>query len=218
MSRIAWNLFISGVLFGAGPCVASCGPILFTYIVGTGKSARSGITAYAVFSLARMVAYVSLAAGAFALGSFALEQGVARWESVITTAGGVFIFFLALLTLTAPDCSKVIKTCRGPLIERDRKSVFTLGLIAGFSPCAPLLGVLSYIAFVSKSLEASLLYGVSFGVGTCLSPLILLAGMAGLINRLGARAKETYARVLKVICALVLMALGAQLIIRGIIH
>jgi len=198
--------------------VASCGPLLLTYIAGTGRSPREGIAAYTLFSLSRMVAYVVLSAGAFVLGNFALEAAVARWQGAIMTSGGVFIMCLAVLTLMGRDCRGIIKACRGNLIERDKKSLFTLGLIAGFSPCAPLLGVLSYIAFVSKSFGASLLYGVSFGAGTCLSPLILLAGMAGFISRIGTRAKESYGRILRVLCALVLLALGAQLILRGVFH
>jgi uncharacterized membrane protein (GlpM family) len=216
MQSIGLNLFISGILFGSGPCIASCGPVLLSYLVSSAKTPRSSLIAYAVFSSARLLTYVALAAGAFLAGTFALEHGLQRWHGRILFAGGTFVILLGVLACAESRRGGFITRCRCVLVEKGGKSTFLLGVVAGVSPCAPLLGVLSYIVFVAKSAMEAVLYGAAFGLGTCMSPLVLLAAAAGFLGRIPFTGTEAYVRIFRYICAAVLIALGVQLLIRGI--
>lgn len=216
MYRIIWQLLISGILFGSGPCISSCGPLLLSYMAGAGKNARSSFVTYVIFSSARMFAYVSLSAAAFLAGTFALNQAVERWRGAVMLTGGVFIVCLGILVFSRRAHKGFLNACRCSLLEKGGKSACALGLIAGFTPCAPLLGVLSYIVFVSKSFGESLAFGAAFGIGTSLSPLILLAGVSGFFSRMSLQRREVSGRILKTACAATLIILGAQLIMRGV--
>ena len=90
-----------------------------------------------------------------------------------------------------------------------------LGLIVGLLPCAPLLAALSYIGLVSFSWQRCIIYSLVFGLGTLISPLILLALGAGVVPRLLLN-KPGISRALRLICGLIIMFLGVQLILRNI--
>ncbi len=98
------------------------------------------------------------------------------------------------------------------MLEQDKKSTVILGLLIGFLPCAPLLVILSYVGLISKTWTNSLLYSFSFGMGTFVSPLILLAIFAGLIPQFLLNKKAVYSRIFSFICGLVIILLGIQLI------
>jgi sulfite exporter TauE/SafE len=86
-----------------------------------------------------------------------------------------------------------------------------LGLIIGLLPCAPLLAVFSYLGLVSRTWWHNLLYSLSFGLGTLLSPLLLLAGLTGLIPRFLQGKKELYYKIFSFISGLIIIFLGLQL-------
>ncbi len=102
------------------------------------------------------------------------------------------------------------------ILERDRKSIVILGLIIGLLPCAPLLAIFSYIGLVSRLWSSNLLYTLSFGLGTFISPLLLLVIFAGLIPRFLAHTRAVYSSIFNFICGLVILFLGLNLIIRAL--
>lgn len=102
------------------------------------------------------------------------------------------------------------------MLEHDKKNIVILGLIIGLLPCAPLLAVFSYIGLISHFWSSNLLYTLSFGAGTFLSPLILLVIIAGLIPRFLANIKASYSSIFNFICGLVIVFLGLNLIIRAL--
>ena len=61
MSEIALSSFLLGLAFGWGPCLASCGPLVLSYSVGTQKNHWQGLVLYLVFSASRIFIYVMLA-------------------------------------------------------------------------------------------------------------------------------------------------------------
>ncbi len=69
-------------------------------------------------------------------------------------------------------------------IERSAKSMILLGILIGVSPCLPLLGALTTIAGWAKGPFVGAFWGLSFGLGTILSPLIILALVAGGLGKL----------------------------------
>jgi sulfite exporter TauE/SafE len=216
MSRILLNLFLSGLLFGSGPCIASCGPILISYIAGTKKGISNSLLVYLLFSLARVFVYLSFSLLIYFVGVFFTERFLGNISKYTIVFGGLFIIAIGLLMILGKRPE--FKSCRvleKKFLEEDKKTIITLGLVVGLIPCAPLLAVLSYIGLVSKTWMNSLLYSLSFGLGTLVSPLILLALLAGLIPRWLKDKNSVYNHLFNFVCGLIIVILGARLLIRA---
>jgi len=217
MLRVALSLFLYGLFFGSGPCLISCGPILISYIVGTNKNTPRGMKDYLLFSLARLFVYIVLALVVFFLGSFTLERLLGRCSKYVFILGGGFIVFVGIAMVLGRKLEfKLFPFIQKSIRANNKPSVMMLGLIVGLLPCAPLLAVLSYIGLISKSWFSSLLYGLSFGLGTFLSPLILLIALTGFIPKLLVTRQAVYSRIFSFICGLILILLGVQLMTRGL--
>ena len=215
MNEIATSFFILGLSFGAGPCMASCGPLFISYIAGARKGILNSLMDYVLFSLARICVYLILSLLVFILGKFVLERFISGYSRYLFIGGGAFL--VSIGALMAIDKKSNLKFCgflREHILARDKKSIITLGLIAGLLPCAPLLAVFSYIILVSKGYPETLFYSFSFGVGTFVSPLIVLVIAAGLIPKFLVGSK--YERAFSLICGLVIIFLGIQLVLRGV--
>lgn len=210
------NIFLLGLTFGWGPCLVSCGPLLLSYVAGAKKDSLKGITTYLLFSISRIFVYLVLGLLVFFLGRFVFEHLV-NFFKVSLIAGGVFVILMAILmflgkSINLPACSFLHKH----ILEKDKKSVITLGLVSGLMPCAPLVTILIYAGLISRNPVENLIYTFVFGLGTSLSPLIILVALAGLIPKLMANVKESHVRFFNLICALIMIFLGIQLIQRGI--
>jgi sulfite exporter TauE/SafE len=217
MSKIIISLFLTGLLFGWGPCLASCGPLLICYVAGTGKNIGKGLKTYVIFSASRICAYVILSLLIFFLGRFMLERFLGEYSKYVYILGGAFIIFVGFIMVLGKHLNLgFLNKIKKNILERDTKSLIIFGLIAGFLPCAPLIAVLSYVGLISKNWYSSLSYGLSFGLGTFLSPLILLVMITGLIPKLVAPNAAIYYRVFNIICGLVIIFLGIQLAYKGI--
>jgi threonine/homoserine/homoserine lactone efflux protein len=86
----------------------------------------------------------------------------------------------------------------------------------GLSPCLPLLGILNYIIITSSSPLEAVLFTLVFGVGTILSPLILVVVLSARLGKWFSE-NEKFKRVLKIICGLVLVLLGSKIILQRLL-
>jgi sulfite exporter TauE/SafE len=216
MSTIVLNLFLAGLCFGAGPCMASCGPLLICYLAGTQKNIAQGLFNYSIFSLSRICAYFSLALLIFFLGRFTFERLSAEYSRYIFIFGGIFIIFVGVVMALGKHLeSRFFSRLQRFILKRDFKNVILFGLIIGFLPCPPLIVILSSIGLISKSWPSTLLYSFAFGLGTFLSPLILLVIITGVIPKLIVENLKTYYRFFNLVCGLVIIVLGIQLLKRA---
>jgi sulfite exporter TauE/SafE len=210
------SLFVLGLSFGFGPCLTSCGPILLPYFAGNRKDIRQSFLGYLVFSISRIFVYLILGILIFSLGSFFAQRILGELARIFFAIGGAFIVLLGLLTafgfrLERGFCQALHRN----LLQRDVKSIVALGLIVGLLPCAPLIALFSYIGLMAGSLGKSILYSLIFGLGTFLSPLLILSLIAGFIPRL-IKGQEIYNRVFSIICGLIIVYLGTGFLNRAI--
>ena len=167
MIKTIGSIFLLGLSFGLGPCVASCGPVLVSYIAGTGKNIYKGFLVYVLFSLSRVISYIILALAVFYLGRFAEQRlfTAVLYKSLLIL-GGLFIAIVGVLMSLGKKIELApFKFLYRHLLERDKKSILGLGFIIGLLPCGPLVAVLSYLGLVSKSWPQSIAYSVAFGLG-----------------------------------------------------
>ena len=179
-----------GFLYGLVFCTSTCLPYVASYIAGINAGFRKGVTVTLIFNSGRITAYalIGAAIGVFKLlvnDSFrsAFQTYSSFAFSVVTIAIGVTI----LVRNKPPACncpadaSLEVNSKR----RRDRFDVraYTLGLSRGLILCTPLLALLAYSVTFASPLD-SLALAVLFGVGTSLSPILLLGGATGwLLNK-----------------------------------
>lgn len=215
MSKTIFSLFLSGIFFGSGPCLATCGPLLISYIAGTKKRILKGFIAYVLFSFARISIYLFLGMAIFFLGNFTVERFLGNYSKYILIAASSFIIPIGLLMALGKRLElEFCKILEKNVLGHDKKTTVALGLIIGLLPCAPLLAILSYVGLVSKSWIQSLLYSLSFGIGTFVSPLIFLVILASLLPKFLIEKKGIYIQIFNFICGLIIIFFGLQLIKR----
>ncbi|MFH1201957.1 MAG: sulfite exporter TauE/SafE family protein [Candidatus Omnitrophota bacterium] len=212
MFRIAVSLFLSGLLLGSGPCLASCGPFLISFIGAQANTPKKGILIYLIFSVSRIFVYLllGLLAGLF---SQEIIHKIFSQDSLIFSIVGLFIVFLGLLIIIKDKTD--IRACRflnQRLIKNDTKSVIISGILFGISPCLPLIGIISYVSLISKTILVSVILMFCFGLGTLLSPLLLLSIVAGAVPKLF-KNQERFFNLFKILCGLIIVGLGLKMLL-----
>ena len=198
----AWLL---GLSLGLTACTITCLPFMGTWVL-----AREGSAAWAdtlAFLAGRVSAYTVLG----------MVAGMAGAWLAATLKGGVGHLAIGLASIAAgiwllagpkqPGCG-----VRG---KADRLSPFSLGFSLSLVPCAPLASLLAFSAQAgSAPLGAG--YGLVFGLGAAVTPLLLVLPLLG---RFGEHLRQDRALLgiwLRRGAALVLVALGLYRINMGL--
>jgi len=205
---------------GSGPCLATCGPILISYIAATKKTPLGGLWSWFVFTASRFFITVFLGLLAGIAGSELFRRFY--WENpgyAIWLFGGIFIAFLGLLIILGKHthinlCSKLNQS----LIEHDTKSLITLGIVVGILPCLPIIGIFSYITMASTHYSQGVLMSAAFGLGAAISPLLILSMLTGYIPKLKPLQNEKTLRLFQRICGGILFLLGVHIISRTVME
>ncbi|NQT95023.1 MAG: sulfite exporter TauE/SafE family protein, partial [Candidatus Omnitrophica bacterium] len=104
MLRICISLFVTGMIMGSGPCLASCGPILVSYIAATKRSPLGGLWGCLVFSASRVLVYIFMGGIAGFVGAGLFSRFY--WEMpgyIILFVSGLFISFLGVLIFSGKE-------------------------------------------------------------------------------------------------------------------
>jgi sulfite exporter TauE/SafE len=219
MARTLWSLFITGLFLGYGPCLLSCGPLLVSYIAATKKSGASGLKTYLIFSVTRLFVYVLFGVLAGAFGERVIPRVIE--SDVLRILFFLFgLFLLALGWTLIFERLRLSRFCEGGTPRRfkpqDTGNVIFMGLVVAMSPCLPLLAILGYIALISDTCLKGAAYMTSFGLGTLISPMILLSFSAGWVAQRVKQHPEILRRI-RMICGGVIVFLGVHLMILSFI-
>jgi len=189
------KLFSIGVGLGVGPCTAYCGPIVSPFVLSSGRGALRGLAMALVFSLGRVAAYglLGAAAGVAGMEAIGLLQSEA-WLLPIQAGVGLLLSSSALAIIMGWRPRGGI--CRAALRLGGRwTGLFCLGALTGLAPCLPLAASLAFVAANAPGAMLGARAGVFFGLGTTLSPLLLL----GVVFGAGGRWAERSARLVEVL-------------------
>lgn len=143
-----------------------------------------------------------------------MRQNLTYIAKYIYLFGGMIIILIGIFIIK--DSIRITQACFVPspvtkFFRNIKGSGVTLGLIMGLLPCMPLLAVLSYIGLISFSWQRCIFYSLIFGLGTLISPLILLVLGAGLIHKILFNKPKIY-RIFRLICGFIIVFFGAQLV------
>jgi len=214
MLAIIWSLFVTGVVLGSGPCLLSCGPLLLSYVASTKTGGVSALKTYLVFSGVRLAVYASFGVGAGLIGAWVVHRLVASEALAVLYVGfGAFLVLLGLFfileDLVPERWRGTLRSCHQG--RGDLRNVAVFALIVSLAPCAPLLGMLGYIALLSDTWYKGVLFMAAFGVGTVVSPLLILMFLTGWFASWLAGHRRVLVSV-RIACGLVFILLGARLV------
>jgi len=211
----ALELFTAGLWLGASQCVIACAPMLALYVAGTREGWREGLKATLIFSFSRLFAYVllGLVAGfsGMLLTDFFQNSGFSFY---LWISAGAFISLLGVLIILGKEPR--FHFCRAlsqHTVNDSTKTMALLGFIVGVSPCAPLLGILTYIAFSVKDPLLGAVYAFCFGVGaSIITPLVVLGVLSSVVPCLLFKNPKIL-DIFRRCCGLLFLFFGARLIV-----
>jgi sulfite exporter TauE/SafE len=185
--------FVGGLLYGLVFCTSACLPYVTGYSAGIGAGFRKGVAVTLIYNLGRIAAYaligglIGFFSGLFRF--FVPESMISPFQIYSSLAFGIVSIVIGISILlksksSLSGCKQDNKslTIQGKSHRFDYKA-FLLGLSRGLVVCPPLIALLIYsIPFANPI--GSLGIAVLFGLGTALSPLLLLGGVTGwLLNK-----------------------------------
>ncbi|MCX5699775.1 MAG: sulfite exporter TauE/SafE family protein [Candidatus Omnitrophica bacterium] len=211
MKESLYYLFLSGLILGSGPCVGFCAPILAGFIAAYKPSLKKALISYLSFSSAKLVSYMILGGLCGIFSGILKNNFFIGYLNLVNIALGFFVLVIGILTMIFKE-PLGSKYCwflwRGNL-----NNAGILGLLAGFSPCLPLLGILNYIIIISRSPLEGLFYAFIFGLGTTISPVILMVGLSGKLAG-GFSGNHKVKTLIRVVSSLILIYLGLRIILK----
>lgn len=181
---------ILGLLYGFTFCTSTCLPYVISYIAGIGAGFRKGFTVALIYNIGRVVAYALLGTVVGLSTVLISEEFLLSYQEYSSIAfGAVIIVVGAIILLRNPvNCSysPTKKTDSMQFFDKLSKRfdirAFFMGFTKGLVLCPPLIALLLYAVTFSQ-IDCTIL-AVVFGIGTTLSPLLLLSGATGwLLNK-----------------------------------
>jgi len=187
--------FAVGLLYGTVFCTSTCLPYIASYIAGIGADFRKGVIATLIYNLGRVTAYaliggaVGIFSGVFrsvvSESSFSVFQQYSSYGlGIVTIIIGVSILLKSRATphCRNPECNKNLDPKK--ISTRFDIRAFSLGFSRGLIVCPYLVAILLLYAIPFASPIDSFAVAVLFGLGTALSPMLLLGGVTGwLLNK-----------------------------------
>lgn len=181
-----------GFLYGVGPCTLSCAPLVVPLIMSTAKNSKQGIWLSLVFSFGRVLSYI-------VLGALTGFLGYVLIKIVSKKILGVFLILLGILLFFKIQNKCILKS----KIRITSSSIaLGTGFVYGMAPCQPLIALLGLTA-ASSSAFTGLFMGLAFGIGTILSPIIILGFFSGWF----AKQKE-FKEIIPYVSGVFLMIMG----------
>jgi cytochrome c-type biogenesis protein len=216
--------FAIGVFYGLVVCTASCLPYLTSYIAGIGAGFKKGVKVTLIFNSGRILAYALIGGliGLFSgLISLVAPEAILPFQvyaslvfGIVTVAIGASI----LLKARKPQCSIQggVNMVASGRIGRFRFDfgAFSLGLTRGLIICPPLITLLVVYALPFSNPVGSMTLAVLFGLGTTVSPILVLGGVTGwLLNK-----APLFRKWISISGGAVLIILGIVTIVSSIIQ
>jgi sulfite exporter TauE/SafE len=162
------NALVLGFSYGIGPCTLSCAPLIVPLIIATAKNQKQGLLYSFIFSIGRVTAYTILGALAGFFGMYFASGIPKKWM-------GVFLFLVGIALIFQLHSRCILKS---NFKLTGKWMAYVSGVMFGAAPCPPLIGLLG-LAVLSKSAFTGAAMGCVFGLGTIISPVLLMGIFSG---------------------------------------
>lgn len=202
-----------GISAGISQCYLYCAPVISTYIMGLGKNALEGLKFYFVFSAGKifMCSIIGFCAD-YMEQTFIGRKNNFYFGSVIF---GITLILIGFSMLIRPVCvCKKSGNKKSWFISflkyfafKPGTQLFVGGIASAIVPCPPMGAMLLYSLKMSSTVSCGIMMAL-FGIGTTLSPLVIISIAAGSFSgKLKIEVPE-YRMMFQRISALILILLG----------
>ena len=197
----AAGLFTLGLVYGATVCSMTCLSYLGPYLLGTGNGFRDGVISSLSFGLGKICCYVFLGGLAGYLGR-ELTSSPAQ-----TLTMGIILIGVAI---SMPFVAK--RSCRDKCHQGSKRaSLLTLGAATSLVPCPPVLAILT-LAASQGSMVTGMGFGLFYGLGIIISPLLLVGGGLSLVSQKLRQEIKSFMPYIQALAMTIMILMGANII------
>lgn len=201
------GLFMLGLLYGTTVCSLTCLPYIGPLLLCTGNGFRDGVVSSLIFISGKLLSYLIL-------GGVAAYLGHLLDLSVIPAA------FISGLTLVMVGIALPFMN-RGGQCQGKRQfmgrgiSFFVLGISTSLVPCPPLVTVFM-LAAKKGVIVSGIAYGLVYGMGIIVSPLLIAGGVISLISRRLKIEVRGFIPYLQGMSAMIIIIMGIRIILQEV--
>ena len=217
------TVWLLGVSMGMTACTVTCLPFMGTWALGRASGRGEAFLHTGVFLAGRVLTYTLLAALAGAIG---VGLGKALGGSLGNATIGVASIGAGLWLLLRPSraCGAVLPRGFPPVTprltfgdaqpirfhrKRDSLPPLFLGAALSLTPCTPLASLLALAANAGSAPQGAA-FGLAFGLGAAMTPILVLVPLAGRLGREIKSGRAWLSRWLVWAAAAVLIILGLR--------
>jgi len=210
---------VLGLLYGLTFCASACLPYIISYIAGIGAGFKKGVVVTTIYNAGRIVAYAIIGTIVGLLSATISEDLFSAYQQYSAIAFSAIIIFIGATILikkqnTPCDCKEQKPDRFGitKLTNRFDLRAFFMGFTRGFILCPPLIALLVYSATFGQ--VNSTIMAVLFGLGTAISPLLILGGATGWLLK----KAPMFTKWLSKIGGITLIFMGLSVLISSLIE
>ncbi|MDR0275396.1 MAG: sulfite exporter TauE/SafE family protein [Burkholderiaceae bacterium] len=210
-----WTVGLLGASMGLTACSVTCLPFIGTWALGRASGWPEALRHTLSFLAGRVLAYTLLAlfAGMAGMGLANALGGI--WGSLAIGGASVFAGLWLLAGKRPAGCARPAAPAEQIIHwgrPRDAAPPFLMGAALALTPCTPLASLLAVAAQAGEPLRGAG-FGLVFGLGATLTPMLLLVPLAGRMGKALREERDWLAPWLLRAAALVLIALGLRRIV-----
>lgn len=214
------TVWLLGVSMGLTACTVTCLPFMGTWALGRASGQREAYLHTAVFLAGRVTTYTVLAALAGAAGLGLAQALGGSWGNLVIGGASIFAGLWLLAKPAGKACGAVspaptISPIHVHRRQADSLPPLFLGAALSLTPCTPLASLLALSAHAGSALHGAS-YGLAFGLGAAMTPILVLVPLAGRLGRELRAGRTWLSRWLLWSAAAVLIVLGLRRVLLAI--
>lgn len=210
------TVWLLGVSMGLTACTVTCLPFMGTWALGRASGQREAFLHTCVFLAGRVTTYTLLAALAGAVGLGLAKALGGAWGNAAIGGASVLAGLWLLAKPAAKSCGGASPPTVAPVRVYRRKAdslpPLFLGAALSLTPCTPLASLIALAANAGSTAQGAA-YGLAFGLGAAMTPILVLVPLAGRLGRELRVGRVWLERWLLWSAAAVLIVLGARRIL-----
>ncbi len=207
------TVWLLGVSMGLTACTVTCLPFMGTWALGRASGQREAFLHTGVFLAGRVTTYTILAALAGAIGLGLAQALGGTWGNAVIGGASILAGLWLLAKPAGKACGAVPPAPTFAPVHFRRKvdslPPLFLGAALSLTPCTPLASLLA-LAANAGSAASGASYGLAFGLGAAMTPILVLVPLAGRLGRELRAGRTWLARWLLWSAAAVLIVLGLR--------
>jgi len=207
------TVWLLGVSMGLTACTVTCLPFMGTWALGRAGGQREAFLHTGVFLAGRVTTYTLLALLAGALGAGLAQALGGAWGNALIGGASIVAGLWLLLRPAGGSCAASPAPSFSPIKFHRKKTdslpPLFLGAALSLTPCMPLASLLALAAQAGSPAQGAA-YGLAFGLGAAMTPLLVLIPLAGSLGTALRDGRAWLSRWLVWGAAAVLIVLGLR--------